>query len=591
MRALLALILALRPLNAAFGEQEGGVQQLTNSIDSIDAMGVVLQKSSAVDRHNLLLKLRQLKENNQASVWREGEEVVLKDNDFVQQMISKIQGIEINVAHQPPITASINAHEQPPKTAPRKRREDEERKRREDEERKRREDEERKKKSKPQSTRTNRWSLQPYPARGRIPGFSQVYCTTSALAPNATRTKRVAIILRSQGFRDWSTQMIASSCCRQSYIAQREIFWSHQVLSAKLQKLGYEADFFGAAYNCTNGRNYASLMPTWYGDQMKSYCLLPFFDGEDKFKLLDHPNGARIAHTGGQGVPFEYGLEMAHSYSTSHGFNYSNLMVFRMDNEIRWNGKTEEEDDAYLQHLLLEERPVNALAFGQQNQDNVLMFSSMYTSTALEIGWNEHETATMIYCAATNRTPTNKDHHRATWSSSCNKDHSDYMGRKFTQSEVRAIAQKVTGNGMKQVFIDDLEGNHQCVRPSKRDLFDIFSKRVCTGTGAPIFRKNPNAVKGGSCSDRYNEYKKFLAAANADDPIQCDYTNDPEEQKSHQDFIRCAPSPQHPGRVFWTNKMKENEERKRREEDERKRREEDEERKRREDEERKKESS
>jgi hypothetical protein len=37
-----------------------------------------------------------------------------------------------------------------------------------------------------------------------------------------------------------------STCCSQSYIAQKEIFWSHQLMWEQLEQAGYEVDVFAA---------------------------------------------------------------------------------------------------------------------------------------------------------------------------------------------------------------------------------------------------------------------------------------------------------------------------------------------------------
>jgi hypothetical protein len=35
-------------------------------------------------------------------------------------------------------------------------------------------------------------------------------------------------VLRGQAFRDWGHQTVASSCCAQSLVAQREVYYAHE---------------------------------------------------------------------------------------------------------------------------------------------------------------------------------------------------------------------------------------------------------------------------------------------------------------------------------------------------------------------------
>ena len=65
----------------------------------------------------------------------------------------------------------------------------------------------------------------------------------AAVKVQAANRKAVALILRGQAFRDWAQSNYDSTCCSQSYIAQREVFWSHRLMWEQLEQSGYEVDF------------------------------------------------------------------------------------------------------------------------------------------------------------------------------------------------------------------------------------------------------------------------------------------------------------------------------------------------------------
>jgi hypothetical protein len=200
------------------------------------------------------------------------------------------------------------------------------------------------------------------------------------------RDKRIAIMLRAHSFRDsainsrnpdnpadfeakWEDGTVRTdgwvqgglhTCSKASYIAQRENFHMHQQVSEELQRLGYVVDFFAATYNCTNGERYTNLMPDWYGDQMREFCLVPAL------------NPVQFS----QPANYEFSLAMALSYELKHNFKYTAFMFLRLDSAIMLP-----------QDFTVPEMPVDGQGIGNGNEDVFEVWPAKFLSAAVLNGW------------------------------------------------------------------------------------------------------------------------------------------------------------------------------------------------------------
>ena len=85
-----------------------------------------------------------------------------------------------------------------------------------------------------------------------VPGtFGKVptRCLEAAARPPAGgNKKRIALVLRAQAFRDYTDQTAVSSCCAQSLVAQRSVYYAHELMVKKMEFAGYSVDIFGGCH-------------------------------------------------------------------------------------------------------------------------------------------------------------------------------------------------------------------------------------------------------------------------------------------------------------------------------------------------------
>ena len=140
-------------------------------------------------------------------------------------------------------------------------------------------------------------------------------CVASLRAerPAARDSRRFAVLLRGEGFRNWNFRGLNTTCCEGTRERQRDVLAQHEKMFASLEKLGYRVDVFISTYSCTNGKPYAQELRAWYAERLAGF-----------WSAARGPESV-------QGLPFVRGLSMVSERVARTGERYAHVLLLRLD--------------------------------------------------------------------------------------------------------------------------------------------------------------------------------------------------------------------------------------------------------------------
>lgn len=135
--------------------------------------------------------------------------------------------------------------------------------------------------------------------------------------PQTAGSRKFAVILRGEAYRNWGNYGNSYSCCNGSEHVQRLIAEAHHKhLFPVLESLspGYSVDVFITTYQCTNGKRWVPpSLAAWYGERLKALVVADRFGGDDQWG------------------PLQRMVRLVEREAAVHNTQYLGVLILRLD--------------------------------------------------------------------------------------------------------------------------------------------------------------------------------------------------------------------------------------------------------------------